>query len=309
MIFAVSLNPCVDKTASIPRFDPDAPNRVRVERMDLGGKGVNVARVVCALGGEGTLVGFDYHGSPVAAAMAREDVPCCLAPLPGDLRVNMKLKETETGRTIEISERGAEATEDAIKSVTATLLSLAGPGDWVALSGSLPPGVGEDTYARLVQAVQDRGCFAAADCDGPALRAALEARPALIKPNAQEFQALTGVDPSEESAAVSACRALIGRGIGAVCLSRGGDGALIVNGQGAWRCKAAPVIPQGTQGAGDTMLAALLLAFVRGMEAGEALRFASAAAGASVARPGTLLCRREAVLALLDALPPAERIE
>lgn len=307
MIFAVSLNPCIDKTASVDRFCLDAPNRIRVERVDLGGKGVNVARVIHALGGEGMLVGFDYQHQPVAAALTPEEVPCCLQPVPGQLRVNMKLKETETGRTIEINEQGAEAAPEAVTQLMETLFSLAAPGDWISLSGSLPPGAPADTYARFVQAAREHGCFAAVDCDGAALQAALTARPALIKPNAQEFEALTGVNAGNEEAALEACRTLINQGVGIVCLSRGEQGALLVSGEGAWACPAAQIAAQGTQGAGDSLLGALLLALNRGTEPGEALRFASAAAGASVMRPGTLLCSREDTEALLAALPASKK--
>ena len=308
MIYALSLNPCLDKTASLPRFCLDAPNRIRVERLDVGGKGVNVARVACALGGQALLMGFDYRGGPVAAAMGREGVPCFLSALKGDLRINMKLRETEGDRTLEINESGAEVTEKDLKTVEEALLSRVRTGDWAALSGSLPPGAPADTYARLCEALNKTGCHTAVDCDGAPLLQALNAPPALIKPNAQEFFALTGVEPKEERAAITACRGLIDRGVGMVCLSQGEGGALIVSAKGAWRCPAAPVKAQGTQGAGDSMLAALMLALSRGEGEGEALRFASAAAGASVARPGTLLCRRADVEALLSALPPAARI-
>ena len=309
MIYSVSLNPCTDKTASIARIDLDAPNRIGVERTDLGGKGVNVARAIRALGGESMVVGFDYRGHPVAGAMAGEKVPCHLVALPGELRVNLKLKETETGRTIEISERGAEASEAALQSVLDALLSLIRPGEWVTLSGSLPVGAPADTYAQFCRAVQARGGFAAADCDGAALKCVLDAHPALIKPNAQEFEALTGVNPGDVRAALRACRDLLARGVGKVCLSQGGEGALLADVKDAWFCPAARVTAQGTQGAGDTLLGALLLGMNRGMGSPEALRFAVAAAGASVMRPGTLLCRREDAETLLESLPAAQKLE
>ena len=302
MIISLSLNPCIDKSAWVARFQLDAPNRIRVERLDVGGKGVNVARVVKALGGEEWLAGFDYAGNPVARAMEAEGVRHRLLPLPGRLRENMKLKETKTGRTIEISEAGAEATEKDVAFVLDAVLSALRPGDWVTLSGSLPPGVGADTYRRFCQAVQEKGGLAAVDCDGIALREALQAKPALIKPNAQEFFALTGVDPMQEKETLNACQKLLCQGVGRICLSRGGEGAWLVSGDGVWQCPAAQVEALGTQGAGDTLLAGLLVALSRGADNGEALRFASAAAGASVMRPGTLLCRREDAQALLPGL-------
>ena len=304
MLYALSLNPSLDKTASIARFDPDAPNRVRVERLDVGGKGVNVARAASALGGDVKLIGFDYRGQPVASAMAKEKVPCALIPLAGDLRVNMKLREEETGRTLEIGERGLETSREDIRRVTARLLDSVQPGDWAALAGSLPPGALPETYAKILTALKEKGCRTAVDCDGPALTAAMEARPALIKPNAQEFQHLTGVDPWDTAAAAAACRDLLREGVEWVCLSRGPSGALLAHGDGVWTCPAAPVPVKGT----DSMLAALLLASARNLPPAEALRYAAAAAGASVMRPGTLLCRREDAEKLLPGIR-AEKLE
>ncbi len=308
MLYTLSLNPCLDKTASIARFDPDAPNRVRVERLDVGGKGVNVARAANALGGDVKLLGFDYRGQPVATAMAKEKVPCTLIPLAGELRVNMKLREEDTGRTLEISERGLETSREDIRRIIARLLDCVQPGDWVALAGSLPPGAVPETYAKILHALKEKGCRTAVDCDGPALIAALEEKPSLIKPNAQEFTALTGVDAGDTAAAAAACRELLNQGVEWVCLSRGAKGALLAHGEEAWTCPAAPVPVKGTAGAGDTMLAALALAMERGLTVGETLRYASAAAGASVMRPGTLLCRREDAEKLLGNIK-AERLE
>ena len=93
MIISLSLNPCMDKSLSIGKMDLDNPNRVMLERTDVGGKGVNVARVIHALGGDGLLMGFDYAGSPVEKAMEKEGVSCALLPVDGDMRVNLKIRE------------------------------------------------------------------------------------------------------------------------------------------------------------------------------------------------------------------------
>ena len=241
--------------------------------------------------------------------MAQEGVPCLLIPAPGRLRTNLKIRETDTGRTLEINEQGEEAPIEVIRQVINALLPLIRPGDWVSLSGRLPPGAPADTYRRFCALVQEKGGYAAVDCDGPALAEALKARPALIKPNAQEFSVLTGADPADEKSVLSACGALLEKGIGRICLSRGKDGALLFSPRGAWRCPAAQVPVRGTQGAGDTMLAALMLAYSWKTPEPQALRFASAAAGASVQRPGTLLCTEEDALSLLSSLPDAETLK
>ena len=303
MIFALSMNPSWDKTASISRFQLDAPNRIQPERLDVGGKGVNVARVARELGEETVLIGFDYSGKPMKNAMERVHVPYRLFPVDGEMRVNLKLREMDTGRTIEISERGAAVTEAQISAVLHALLEAAKAGAWYVLTGSLPPGAQADTYRRFCSAIQAWGCSAAVDCDGEALREAIQAKPALIKPNIQEFCELTGVAPDHKDDVLNACRRLCFQGVGRVCLTWGGEGAWLVSAESAWACGVAQIEARGTQGGGDTMLAALITALSRGMSDPEALRFASAAAAATVMRPGTLLCQCADIEKLLPGIP------
>lgn len=305
MIVCASLNPSLDKSASLSHFFYDRPNRIAVERLDVGGKGINAARLLKELGGNCLLIGFDYTGAPIRAALEKKGIACRLVPIDGELRVNLKLKEIGTGRTIEISEGGAPVAPRQLEEAEALLLGCCAPGDWAVLCGSLPPGTGAETYGRLCGALKKKGCHVAVDCDGPALAAAAAAGPDLIKPNAQEFQALTGVSAGDTPAALAACRALHSRGVSAVCLSRGAEGALLSLPGEAWLASAAPVTPQGVQGAGDSLLGGLILALNRGDAPPDALRYASAAAGASVMRPGTLLAKR----ADAEALLPRVRVE
>lgn len=302
MIYALSLNPCMDKTLSLPRLDLNNPNRVLLERTDVGGKGVNVARVAHTLSQNALLVGFDYDDAPVQSAMEREGVPCRLLPVAGSLRVNLKIREKDTGRTVEINERGPLHSPEVLEQMAHTLLSLCGRGSYVSLSGSLPNGAPPACYARLLKALKEKGCFVAVDCDGEAMQWALKEGPSLIKPNLPEFLALTHAADPSLPALRRECLALHEGGVEMICLSLGPDGALLSTREAAFFCPAAPVLPQGTQGAGDTMLAALLVALHRGDAPADALCFASAAAGASIHRPGTLLCTAEDTRRLLPGL-------
>lgn len=306
MMYILSLNPCTDKTLSLPKMDLDNPNRVMLERTDVGGKGVNVARVVRALGGDGLLMGFDYAGSPVETAMEKEQVPCRLLPVAGDMRVNLKIRETDRGRTVEINEKGVFHDETLLQQMENTLVDTCREGDYAALCGSLPNGAPKNFYARLVEKLKAKGCFVAVDCDGEALEHALQAGPSLIKPNLPEFLALTGTDDASMPALLEKCRGFHEKGVGMICLSLGPDGALLSTKDQAYFCPAADVPVLGTQGAGDSMLGGLLCALSRGETLLEALQFASAAAGASIMRPGTLLCTGEETRALLPGLKAVE---
>ncbi|MBR5110064.1 MAG: hypothetical protein IK099_07700 [Clostridia bacterium] len=297
MIFALAMNPCWDKTARIARFRLDAPNRIQAERTDVGGRGVDVARAAKELGGEAELIGFDFAGEPVKQAMEREHIASRLYPLPCDMRVRLNLRETDTGRTVEISEPGVTVRPDDLKAVLYGMLEAAVTGAWFVLSGSLPPGAPPDTYGRFCAAVQAWNCPVAVDCGGEALTEAVKAKPALLHTSVQEFCRLTGADPENETDALYACRRLCFQGVKRLCLAWGEKGAWLVSAKGAWACGAAKAEAGGSQRGGDAFLAALLIALSQGMADPEALRFASAAA--ALARAGAPLCRRE-----IDALVP-----
>lgn len=304
MIISLSLNPCIDKSLQIARLDLDNPNRVTLNRTDVGGKGVNVARVACTLGADVLLMGFDYDGHPVQNAMEKEGVPCQLTQADGALRVNLKIREEDTGRTVEINEKGVLLSENTLTDMENMLLSACTPGDFVSLSGSLPNGAAKDMYARLTELVKAKGCFAAVDCDGEALQLALQKGPSLIKPNLPEFLALTGTKDDSLPALLTLCKKYHAMGVEMVCLSLGAKGALLSTEKEAYFCPTADVPVLGTQGAGDSLLGGLLCALARGMVLPDALAFASAAASASVMRPGTLLCKKEDALTLLPQLQP-----
>lgn len=302
MIISLSLNPCIDKSLQIKRLDLDNPNRVTLNRTDVGGKGVNVARVAHTLGGDVLLMGFDYDGQPVHNAMEKESVPCRLTRAEGALRVNLKIREEDTGRTVEINEKGVLLPENTLLDMENMLLDTCKPGDFVSLSGSLPNGAAKDMYASLTQKLKEKGCFTAVDCDGEALQLALESAPSLIKPNLPEFLALTGTKDASRPALLALCREYHKKGVTMICLSLGAEGALLSTEEEAWFCPTADVQVLGTQGAGDSLLGGLLCALSQKMFLPDALAFASAAASASVMRPGTLLCKKEDALSLLPGL-------
>lgn len=138
-----------------------------------------------------------------------------------------------------------------------------------------------DAYALLIEAARRRGARTILDADGEALERGLAARPDLVKPNRAEAEQLLQRPLDSEEALLAAARALLVRGPGAVALSVGAEGALLVSSGGAWRARPPRPRGLGTAGAGDAMVAAFACSMWKGLSWPEALRLAIAASSDS----------------------------
>jgi 6-phosphofructokinase 2 len=166
--------------------------------------------------------------------------------------------------------------------------------DYLVASGSLPRGVPEDFYARLCAWAAVGEVRVIVDTAGRPLQLAAEAGAYLVKPNLRELEHMAGRKIEEEEQQVEMAREIIGRTkTRGVLLSLGASGALLV-GEEAIRRMASPVVPiRSRVGAGDSMVAGLVLALSRGRSLEEAAVYGVAAGSAAVMTPGSELCRRE----------------
>ncbi|MBR4500514.1 MAG: hexose kinase [Clostridia bacterium] len=287
-LLSLCMNPSVDRTMDCPAFDVRSANRVRFVRDDIGGKGINTAVLASRLGAESilSLLAPEDDRERISSFLRRENIAFSAVPVPGRLRVNLKIRTG--GDMVEINEEGAAVPPQAAEACSSALENAAVPGAFCLLTGSLPPGVPEDHYARLIPRLRRKGCLTAVDADGGVLKAALGEKPDLIKPNRQEFTRLTGLRPQGIRECCLSSRLLIARtGIGAVCLSLGGDGAVYVTKNEALYAPALKVPVRSLHGAGDSLLSALCLSLSRGDDTRTALALGCAAAAAAVSLPGT----------------------
>ncbi len=299
-LVSLCMNPSIDRTMTCPSFDLRSANRVRFVRDDIGGKGINTAVQLSHLGAESALVLLapENDREKISSLLLSEGIRFCAVPVPGRLRVNLKIRTGED--TVEISEEGGNVSASAAEECASALEAFSSPRVFCLLTGSLPPGVPPDFYAGMIPRLRRKGALAAVDADGEALKAALKEKPDLIKPNRQEFERLTGAAPGGIGDCCRACRSLVLRtGIGAVCLSLGAEGAVYVTEREALYAPAVKVPVQSLHGAGDSLLAALCLSLSRGEDARSALALGSAAAAATVSLPGTEMPAEEEVRALI----------
>ena len=319
MILTLTPNPSLDRTVSLPGpLQRGAVQRLTGVVMEPGGKGVNVARVLSNAGRAATAVLPAAENDPILTALGALELPGLTVrsvPVAGPARINTAVTEPD-GTTTKLNELGAGLNEEEIDAVEQALLEAltltgvsaeADTHHWAVLSGSLPPGAPARWYARLVGLLREAapGLRIAVDTsDEPLAALAAElpgSAPDLIKPNGEELGQLAGL-PAERAMAleegavqgdygpvVDAARLLVGLGLGAVMVTLGPAGAVLVTADGAWHATAPEVPVVSTVGAGDSSVAGYILADVNGGDEAERLRTAMAYGSAAASLPGTTL--------------------
>lgn len=302
MIYTVTLNPALDRSVEIPDFAPGAVNRIAAQRMDPGGKGVNVSKLLAHLGCESypIIILAGHTGQLLEAALKKAGLSGCFLYTDGETRTNLKITDSAQQVTTEINAPGIPVPPVLLERLLEALTKDLQAGDLVVLSGSLPPNAPADTYRRWTEACQGKGARVLLDADGAALAEGIAAAPELIKPNQEELSRLLGRSlDTPEVLAEAAYGLLIQYGIRQVVVSMGHRGALYVSQERTVYTEGLAVPVRCTTGAGDSVVAALAYAAQNGFPWEEAVRFASAAGAASVMCSGTRPADMEQISALM----------
>uniref|UniRef100_A0AAU3HYD3 1-phosphofructokinase family hexose kinase n=1 Tax=Streptomyces sp. NBC_01393 TaxID=2903851 RepID=A0AAU3HYD3_9ACTN len=283
MILTVTLNTALDITYRVRALRPHSSHRVSEVTERPGGKGLNVGRVLAALGHEVTVTGFTggATGRTVRDQLAESaGVVDALVPVRGSTRRTIAVVDTTTGDTTQLNEPGPAITPAEWSAFQETYEHLLRSASAVALCGSLPPGVPVGAYAQLVRTARALAVPVLLDTSGEPLRRGVAARPDIVKPNAEELAELTGShDP------LQATRNARRRGAHAVVASLGTAGLLAHTPEGHWRATP-PLRAHGNPtGAGDSAVAGLLSGLVEKLDWPTRLARAVALSTATVAAP------------------------
>ncbi len=306
MIVTVTANPSLDRLVALGGpLERGAVLRATGAAADPGGKGVNVSRTVHAAGERTVAVLPADQGDPLLIGLSRLGVPAIPVPVGHEVRSNITVTEPD-GTTTKLNAPGAALTPDAALALEDAIVAAADGAAWVALCGSLPPGLPDDWYARLAGrlAASEHRPLLAVDTSGPALAASVAAGIALLKPNADELTELVGrpgagaeLESRAAAGDLGPARDAAGelhRATGAAVLATlGGAGALLITAEGAWAAVPPPITVRSTVGAGDSSLAGYLIAHTRGATPPQRLSLAVAYGAAAAALPGTQAPRPE----------------
>jgi tagatose 6-phosphate kinase len=299
MILIVCLNLAVDRTIEIDCLGLGHVHRSHSGRREAGSKGVNVARVLKTLGVPCVLTGFlgGPAGQFIGQALDKESIACAPCPIQNESRSCYILIETRTARQTVVNELGPRISPDEMERLVTTFRGLLSEAELVLFSGSLPPGVPDETYARLIALTQEGGKRALLDSSGAALRYAIDARPFLVKVNDAEGAALLGRSINDLAAAAEAGRALCSGNTSLVMITLGAKGAILTSKQEGYVFTAPDVSVKNSVGSGDAAFAGLAAGLVRGLSTHE-IGVLAVAAGAANALHGGGHCTLEEITEL-----------
>lgn len=295
-IVTLTLNPTVDKSVHVDRVVPEHKLRCHSLQQEPGGGGLNVSRAIHKLGGESLALYTcgGMTGALLQQLLSAEGIPQQPLPVQGATRESFAAFEEISRQQYRFSLPGPQLTPAEGEQVITTVENLTPRPAWLVASGSLPPGLPQDFYARLAQVGQELGIRVIVDTSGPALHALAKSEVFLLKPNLRELRQLLAQSLEEEAAQERALQELIATGHAqVVVLSLGSAGVLLATEKECLRLRS-PIVPILSKiGAGDSLVAGLTLALARNWPLVEAVRYGVAASAACVMTPGTELCRLE----------------
>lgn len=302
MITTVTLNPAIDRTIILDSFKHGSINRVKGVREDIGGKGINVAKVLQSLGSNACAIGFmgEKNSKYVQSLLMNEKVSNEFIIVEGQTRLNTKIVEISTQLTTDINEIGFHISKEQLNRIKQLILRYAKQSEMVVFSGSIPQGVSSDIYFQLLS-IAAPFTKTVLDADGVFLLEGLKASPYLIKPNIDELESALSKKLSTHEEIKQAARELIYEySIKYVLVSMGGDGSILVSADTAIFAKALKVEVKSSVGAGDSMLAGFIYGKTNeNLTAHTALAYATACGALAVSQEGTQTFKREEVESLI----------
>jgi 1-phosphofructokinase family hexose kinase len=281
MILTVTLNSAIDRTVEVPNFRQGRRHRAVERRTTAGGKGVNVARALKLLGRP--VIATGLAGGPTGARLleqlADESILHDFTRIDDESRTNLAVIDPTSGEQTEVNERGPEVSQAEVESFIERLVYLARGARICVLAGSVPPGIDDGIYARLIGEMRALGVATLLDAEGQAMRAGLRAEPSAVTPNVSEAEDLAGHEFEGPDDELRALRTLVEMGAGEAIITRPNGCVARVSEAGAqqtYELSIEPLEPIATVGSGDAFLAGYAAARYDGAEPRDCLAYAVA---------------------------------
>jgi len=293
-VVTITLNPALDLTGSLDVLNVGSVSLVKQGSLHAAGKGVNVAKVLSDLGAKVTVTGFLGRDNQELFCQLFDQMAAIdeFVRVDGATRINVKLVE-KSGEVSDINFPGVEVTPLAIEQFERTLDRLAADHDYFVLAGSLPQGISPALCASWIEKLHSMGKKVLFDSSRDALKAGLDAKPWLIKPNDEELSQFVGRELHTPEQCQAAAAQLAEKGIENIVVSMGANGVMWLN-QHQWLHTKPPRMQVvSTVGAGDTLVAGLCWGHMQQMEKTELLTFATALSALAVTQVGVGMSNRK----------------
>jgi len=297
-IVTLTLNPAIDKSATIQNLAPDKKLRTSNIKFEPGGGGINVSRAIKKLDGSSlTLFASGGHTGEFLNQLVQEEALNYQQIQVQDItRENLMIYDESADNQYRFGMLGASFTDEEAQNCLDLIKSLDPAPEYLVASGSLPPGLPDDFYAEIGKAAREIGCKYVLDTSGAALKEGVKNGTHLLKPNLGELSRLTGKDSLEGEMVEKAARQLLDKDqCEVVAVSLGPGGALLVTPEKVEQIPSPTVHKQSTVGAGDSMVAGMVLSLARGEDFRCMIRYGVACGTAATITPGSELCRKEDV--------------
>jgi 6-phosphofructokinase 2 len=296
-VITITFSPCIDKSTSVASLVPEKKLKCTAPKSEPGGGGINVARAIKKLGGTATAIypAGGYTGKFFDKLLADENIPAIIIESKNETRENIIVLDESTNQQYRFGMPGTGLKENEWAEILKIAEEMKDV-EFIVASGSLPPGVPLDIYARLAVIAKKKNAKFIADTSGEALKYAADKGVYLLKPNIGELASLAGKTYLKTSDIFSAAKKIIEKGeCEVVVVSMGADGAMLVTKDMVKTFIPPPVERKSTVGAGDSMVAGIVFSLSNKKSLEESVRFGVACGTAATMNPGTELCRRDDV--------------
>ncbi len=297
MIYTLTLNPAVDRELTVPQIEFGTVLRASASRVDFGGKGFNVSRLLQHMSTPSIATGFvgGHAGQFLQEGLSSLGIQTDFIWVSGETRTNVSIVPQEHQHYIKVNEAGPVIGEAEQDKLIERIAALAQEGDWWVMAGSLPPGVPAGFYTRIIKTVASHGAKAVLDCAGEPLQLGCAQGPYLVKSNAEEASELTGLAVDTPAQIATAAGRICALGAENVVISMGRRGALLKCAGGTWLAHAPEIEEKNPIGAGDALVGGMVWALSQDLPMREALGWGVASGAATASLSGTEVGSREVI--------------
>ncbi len=303
-IVTITFSPCIDRSASVPSLIPERKLTCSYLKLEPGGGGINVARAIEKLGGEAIAIypSGGYTGAHFNRLLADEDIPAVIIETENETRENVIILDESENKQYRFGMPGNALKENEWQHMLKAIEGMTGI-EFIVASGSLPPGVPDDIFARIAVMARKKNAKMVIDTSGPPLKYAVEEGVYLLKPNLRELKGLVNREQVQTDEIGNYAQQIIqSKKSEVIVVSMGEAGALLVTSTLNKLIPAPKVKRISTVGAGDSMVAGIVLSLFRGKNLEKAVEYGVACGTAATMNPGTELCKKEDADMLFEQL-------